>query len=325
MSDQPAHRLCVAPMMRRTDRHFRFLVRLITRRTWLYTEMLVAGALVRGDPQRLLVHSAEETPLGLQLAGGDPETLGRAAGIASSWGFDEVNLNVGCPSPRASGARMGVCLMTDPNLVADCVRSMREASGLAVTVKTRIGVDADDDLEFLSRFVTAVAQAGCTTVMVHARKAWLSGLDPKANRSVPPLDYRRVYALKARHPSLEIVVNGGIRTLDDAAAALASADGAMIGRAAYACPWILSDADRRFYKSGDAIDVAIVVHGYLNYLRSLAGDRVAQTAAWRHLGTLLRDGRGARMLRRRLADMGRGRDPAVAERLIEPYLKTCVA
>lgn len=323
MEINTAHRLCVAPMMRRTDRHFRYLVRLLTRRTWLYTEMLVARSLLRGDPDRLLAHSPEESPVALQLAGADPETLARAAKMASAWKFDELNLNVGCPSARVANARMGACLMSEPELVADCVRAMREWSGGAVTVKTRLGIDDRDDPEFLSRFVEAVTRAGSGTVIVHARKAVLSGLGPKANRSVPPLDYGRVYALKRFFPSVEIVVNGGMRDLDEAAAALGGADGAMLGRAAYSRPWMLAEADRRFFGDmGSACDPREVLAKYFSYLDSLRADRGSFAAAWRHLCGLIVGAPGARMLRRRLAEAGPRRDIRVVERLLTPFLGT---
>ncbi|SBV96361.1 tRNA-dihydrouridine synthase A [uncultured Alphaproteobacteria bacterium] len=243
----PDRRLSVAPMMDWTDSLDRRFLRLITRRTLLYTEMVTAQALKHGNPETLLAFDPTEAPLALQLGGGEPALLAEAVRIAAGRGFAEVNLNVGCPSDRVSAGRFGACLMTEPNLVAACVAAMAEASDLPVTVKHRIGVDDADSYADLVRFVETVAAAGCRTFVVHARKAWLSGLSPKENREVPPLRHDVVHRLKVDFPDLEIVVNGGIRDLDAAAAHLGPTDGVMIGRAAYETPWILAAADRRIF------------------------------------------------------------------------------
>ena len=237
-------------MMDWTDRHCRFFHRLLSARARLYTEMVTADAILHGDRDRLLGLSPEEHPVALQLGGSDPAKLAEAAAIGEGYGYDEINLNVGCPSDRVQEGRFGACLMAEPELVAECVAAMRARVSLPVTVKCRIGIDAQDSEADLERFVSAVAGAGCPTFIVHARKAWLEGLSPKENREVPPLDYDRVYRLKAAHPELEIVINGGILSLDEAATHLGKVDGAALGRAAYQNPYMLSRVDRDFF--GDA-------------------------------------------------------------------------
>jgi len=240
-------RLSVAPMMDRTDRHCRAFLRLISARALLYTEMIPTGAVLRGQRARFLDFDAAEHPLALQLGGADPGALADCAAIAEEWGYDEVNLNVGCPSDRVQIARFGACLMAEPATVAAAVRAMQAATRLPVTVKCRIGVDDRDTYDDLVGFVRSVSQAGCTSFAVHARKAWLSGLSPKENREVPPLRHAEVHRLKADFPALEIVINGGILDLGEAEAHLAHVDGAMIGRAAYQDPWMLAEADARIF------------------------------------------------------------------------------
>ena len=247
-------RLAVAPMMDCTDRHFRYLLRLITRRTLLYTEMVTSAALVHGARERLLEFSETEHPIALQLGGSDPGELARCARYAADRGYDEINLNVGCPSVRVRSGRFGACLMAEPERVARCVQAMLGASRRPVTVKTRIGIDDRDRYEDLAGFVETIAAAGCRTVIVHARKAWLSGLSPKENREIPPLRYDVVYRLKGDFPALEIVINGGITSLDDAIAHGRRVDGSMMGREAYRNPFVLSDADRRVFSAGSAED-----------------------------------------------------------------------
>jgi tRNA-dihydrouridine synthase A len=241
------HTFCVAPMMDWTDRHCRAFHRILTRRARLYTEMVTAPAVIHGDRARLLALGESEHPVALQLGGADPAALAEAAAIGEAFGYDEINLNVGCPSDRVQEGRFGACLMAEPELVAACVAAMRARVSVPVTVKCRIGIDAQDDEAGLARFVAVVADAGCRTFIVHARKAWLEGLSPKENREVPPLDYARVYRLKAARPDLGIVLNGGIADLDAAEAHLQHVDGVMLGRAAYQTPYILADVDRRFF------------------------------------------------------------------------------
>jgi tRNA-dihydrouridine synthase A len=236
-------------MMDWTDRHCRVFHRHLTRHALLYTEMVTADAVIYGDRARLLRFSNLEHPLALQLGGSDPAKLAEAARIGADFGYDEINLNIGCPSDRVQEGRFGACLMAEPQLVADCVAAMRKAQALPVTVKCRIGIDDQDADEDLRRFVDIVSATGCTTFIVHARKAWLKGLSPKENREVPPLDYARIYRLKAAHPELEIVINGGITTVAEAQAHLDHVDGVMVGRAAYQNPAILADVDRTIFGS----------------------------------------------------------------------------
>jgi tRNA-dihydrouridine synthase A len=240
-------RISIAPMMDYTDRHCRYFLRLISKRALLYTEMVTAEAIVHGKRNRLLGFSTEEHPVGLQLGGSDPGKLAEAAAIGESFGYDEINLNVGCPSDRVQDGSFGACLMAEPDLVARCVAAMQARVGVPVTVKCRIGIDDQDSEADLERFIAAVADAGCRTVIVHARKAWLDGLSPKENREVPPLDYPRVYRLKAAHPELEIAINGGIASLDEAQMHLAHVDGVALGRAAYQNPYLLAEVDRALF------------------------------------------------------------------------------
>lgn len=241
------HKFCVAPMMDWTDRHCRVFHRQLTRHALLYTEMVTGLAILHGDRTRLLGMSDIEHPVALQLGGSDPIALAEAAAIGEGFGYDEINLNVGCPSDRVQEGRFGACLMAEPELVAACIAAMQDRVKVPVTVKCRIGIDEQDSESDLQRFVDVVAGAGCRTFIVHARKAWLQGLSPKQNREVPPLDYARVYRLKAARPELTIVINGGITDLDAAAAHLQHIDGVMLGRAAYQTPYILAEADRRFF------------------------------------------------------------------------------
>jgi tRNA-dihydrouridine synthase A len=248
-----AHRFCVAPMMDWTDRHCRVFHRQLTKHALLYTEMVTADAVIHGDRARLLGFSPEEHPIALQLGGSNPGKLAEAARIASDLGYDEINLNVGCPSDRVQEGRFGACLMAEPELVASCVAAMRASQPAPVTVKCRIGIDDQDEEADFQRFIDGVAAAGCTTFVVHARKAWLKGLSPKENREVPPLDHARVYRLKAARAHLEIVLNGGIETVEQAQAHLEHVDGVMLGRAAYQNPYVLAEVDRTIF--GEAGDV----------------------------------------------------------------------
>ncbi len=242
-----AHRLSVAPMMDRTDRHFRYFMRQITRRTLLYTEMVTTGAILHGDRTRLLGFSPEEKPLALQVGGDDPKALAICAQIAEEMGYDEINLNVGCPSNRVQNGNFGACLMAQPQRVADCVAAMRSAVQIPVTVKHRIGIDERDAYEDMVAFVQIVAAAGCDRFSVHARKAWLQGLSPKENRDIPPLRYEDVYRLKQTFPDLIIEMNGGIQTLEQAQVHLRSVDAVMIGRAAYDNPYLFATVDQAIY------------------------------------------------------------------------------
>lgn len=239
-------------MMDWTDRHCRFFHRQLTRRALLYTEMVVADAVIHGDRQRLLGFDPVEHPVALQLGGSEPAKLAEAARVGAAFGYDEVNLNVGCPSDRVQSGAFGACLMRTPGLVADCVAAMKAAVAVPVTVKCRIGVDEQDPEPALDELAEGVFAAGADALWVHARKAWLEGLSPRENRDIPPLDYGRVYRLKLKYPNKFIGINGGIASLDEAVAHLAHVDGAMLGRAAYHTPECLADADRRIYGAPDA-------------------------------------------------------------------------
>ncbi|NBP95801.1 MAG: tRNA dihydrouridine(20/20a) synthase DusA [Gammaproteobacteria bacterium] len=243
----PDYRFCVAPMMDWTDEHERYFLRLVSARARLYTEMVTTGALIYGDRTRFLAHSEEEHPVALQLGGSEPEDMARCATLGEEAGFDEINMNVGCPSDRVQAGRFGACLMREPSVVARCVEAMSHAVSIPVTVKCRIGVDDDDSFESLCRFVQTIRDAGCQVVIVHARKAWLSGLSPKQNREIPPLHYDRVYALKRSFPQITMVVNGGIRSVAEAHQHLAFVDGVMVGREAYQNPWSLCSVDTELF------------------------------------------------------------------------------
>jgi tRNA-dihydrouridine synthase A len=300
-----AARLSVAPMMDWTDRHCRYLHRLLSRHTLLYTEMVTAPALVYGDAERLLAYHAAEHPVALQLGGSDPVQLARATDIAGSFGFDEINLNIGCPSDRVQSGRFGACLMSEPGLVADCAAAMIEAAGpVPVTVKCRIGVDAQDPYVVLPDFLQTVSGAGVTSFAIHARKAWLQGLSPKQNRDVPPLDYAIIHQMKALFPHLEIIVNGGITSLDQALHHIdAGLDGAMIGRAAYHHPAsVLAQADRRVFGADRQTSVHAVVQEMLPYIEAelAAGQRLNQIT--RHMLGLFAGRPGARIWRRTLSE-----------------------
>jgi tRNA-dihydrouridine synthase A len=240
-------------MMDWTDRHCRAFHRLMTRRALLYTEMVTADAVLYGRREHLLGYSPEQHPVALQLGGSDPTKLAEAAGIGAAWGYDEINLNVGCPSDRVQGGNFGACLMADPELVARCVRAMMAAVRIPVTVKCRIGIDDQDSEADFERFITTLADAGCRTFIVHARKAWLQGLSPKENREIPPLDYARVWRLKSAHPELTVVINGGITTLAEAQTHLEHVDGVMFGRAAYQTPWLLAEVDAALFGDPPAL------------------------------------------------------------------------
>jgi tRNA-dihydrouridine synthase A len=295
-------RFCIAPMMEWTDRHCRFFHRLLTRRALLYTEMLTTGAVLHGDRARLLRYDPAEHPLALQLGGCDPQALAACARIGADLGFDEINLNVGCPSDRVQEGRFGACLMAEPALVAECVTQMKAAVSIRVTVKCRLGIDDQDPDEALGTFASAVEAVGADALIVHARKAWLEGLSPKENREVPPLDYTRVFRLKSTHPRLVVILNGGIGSVEAAHAHLAHVDGVMMGRAGYQEPWrlmavdpLLFGEDARFTSAKEA---AAALIPYIE--RELAqGTRLH--AITRHLHGLFRAVPGARAYRRHLA------------------------
>jgi tRNA-dihydrouridine synthase A len=260
-------RLCVAPMMDYTDRHCRYLLRLLSPRALLYTEMVTAQALVHGDVERLLGYDASEQPVALQLGGSDPDLLWRAARLGERYGYDEINLNVGCPSDRVQSGRFGACLMAEPELVADCLRAMREAVRVPVTVKCRIGIDDRDDYPFFDRFVQIVRGAGVEVFIVHARKAHLQGLSPKENREIPPLRYDLPARLKCEHPELTVILNGGLRSAAQLHEWLPRVDGVMLGRQAYQEPYLLAELDREFLDPSYALPTrAQVIARYAQYV-----------------------------------------------------------
>lgn len=296
----PAHRFCLAPMLDRTDRHCRAVFRQLTRHALLYTEMITTGALLHGDAERHLDFDPIEHPLGIQLGGSDPDAVAKCARLAEQWGYDEVNLNCGCPSDRVQAGRFGACLMKEPGLVADCVASMISAVRIPVTIKCRIGVDDQDDYNALANFVARVSAAGARRFTVHARKAWLHGLSPKENREIPPLDYPAVYRLKAEFPQLEIVLNGGLQELASAAAQLERVDGVMLGRAAYQNPSLLSTVDPLFY--GAVPQSWPTIHAQLrNHLVHELACGIPLHRMTRHLLGLHQGLPGARAFRRQLS------------------------
>lgn len=288
-------------MMDWTDRHCRYFLRLIAPDVRLYTEMVTCGAILHGDRHRFLRFDPAEHPLALQLGGSDPAQLAACARIGADFGYDEINLNCGCPSDRVQSGRFGACLMAEPDLVAACVGAMAEAVKIPVTVKCRIGIDDRDDFDFLARFVDTVRQAGCSTFIIHARKAILKGLSPKENREIPPLDYSRARAIKDRFPDLEIVVNGGIGTIGQIEAHLEGLDGVMIGREAYQNPWFLSDIQRSFFKSPGIPDRHSAAEAMIPYIEARAVEGVPVKSVTRHMLGLFQGCPGARGWRRVLS------------------------
>ncbi len=288
-------------MMEWSDTHCRVLHRLLSTRALLYTEMVTAPAIMRGDRQRLLGFDASEHPVALQLGGADVAQLAEAAKIGADFGYDEINLNVGCPSGRVHSGRFGACLMRVPELVAECVGAMRAAVSIPVTVKCRIGVDDQDPEVALRTLIALCIAAGVDTFIVHARKALLNGISPKENRDVPPLDYELVYAIKRENPALTIVINGGITTLDEAELHLKQVDGVMLGRAAYQTPVILTDVDARFF-GGDPRTIDEAVDAYLEYIAQQLANGVPLSAMTRHMLGLFNGRVGARQFRRHLSE-----------------------
>jgi tRNA-dihydrouridine synthase A len=290
-------------MLAWTDRHCRYFLRLICRHVWLYTEMITTGALLHGDHKRFLAYDEAEHPLALQLGGSDPQELAQCALMAEDCGFDEINLNIGCPSDRVQSGRFGACLMAEPALVAECVAAMVQAVRLPVTVKTRIGIDQQDSYAALSHFIRTVAQAGCRTFILHARKAWLQGLSPKENREKPPLRYDVVYTLKQDFPHLEIVLNGGVMTLEAAQGHLQEVDGVMLGRAVSHNPYLLAQVDREFYGDPHPIPARHeVVAAFLPYVERQLAQHISLGAMIRPLLGLFQGQPGARAWRRYLSE-----------------------
>ena len=292
----------IAPMMDWTDRHCRFFHRLLTARALIYTEMITTGAVLHGDRARLLAYDPAEHPVALQLGGCEPHKLALSTRIAADLGFDEINLNVGCPSERVQEGRFGACLMAEPALVGDCVAAMKHATRVPVTVKCRIGIDRQDPEQALEAFAEAVEQAGVDALIVHARKAWLDGLSPRENRDVPPLDYDRVYRLKIAHPGLHVVLNGGIADLGQTERHLARLDGVMMGRAAYQDPWRLLAVDPQLFGRPARFDTPkAAAEALIPYIERELARGTRLHAITRHLLGLFRGVPGARAFRRHLA------------------------
>ena len=321
-------RLSVAPMMDWTDRHCRFFHRLVTRRTRLYTEMVTTGALLHGDVARHLDFSGEEHPVALQLGGSDPTDLAHCARLALKWGYDEINLNCGCPSERVQRGAFGACLMAEPALVADCIKAMRDAVDLPVTVKHRIGIDRREDYGFMRDFVGTLAErGGCRVFIVHARNAWLQGLSPKENRELPPLRYELVHRLKADFPHLTIVVNGGVGDDDAIAVQLAQVDGVMVGRHAYHEPFAMATWDRDFFGADtpppDRDDIEA---RYVAYMTTLGALGVPWSHAARHMLGLRHGQPGVRRWRQVWSDHRlKDQTPAEVHRLALSALASAAA
>ncbi|MGA2655559.1 MAG: tRNA dihydrouridine(20/20a) synthase DusA, partial [Gammaproteobacteria bacterium] len=278
--------LSIAPMMAWTDRHFRYLMRLIMPDVRLYTEMVTTGALLHSDPKRYLAFSQEEHPIALQLGGYDPSQLAICAKMGEDFGYDEININIGCPSDKVNSGRFGACLMKEPALVAECVAQMQQSVQIPVTVKTRIGIDEFDDYAFLQKFIETVQQAPCQTFIIHARKAWLNGLSPKQNREIPPLQYDRVYQLKKDYPHLNIIINGGIKTIEQAHEHLQHVDGVMIGRSAYENPF--------YWMQNTDLSRKEIIMQYLDYMNQQAQNGHHFWPMARHLLNVFNGEPGAR-------------------------------
>ena len=292
----------IAPMMDWTDRHCRYFYRLLSKNTQLYTEMITAKAILNGDKNRLLDFNAEENPLTLQLGGSDPSEMAKCALIAQDWGYDEVNINVGCPSDRVLSGSFGACLMKEPDLVASCVESMIDKCDIPVTVKSRIGIDDMEGYEQLSDFITRIHNKGCQHFIIHARKAWLQGLSPKENRTIPPLNYPWVYQLKKDFPQLKITINGGIENCNDIKNHLAYVDGAMLGRSVYHNPYLLREIDESIFgNKKKPLDREQVLKKYMNYIKQQIKIGVPIRSMTRHILGLYHGESNAKLFRRLLS------------------------
>lgn len=288
-------------MMNCTDRHDRYFLRLISPHVLLYTEMVTSNALIYGDQNRFLQFHSSEHPLALQLGGSEPEKLAHCAKLGETWGYNEINLNVGCPSDRVQSGQFGACLMLNPQLVAECVNVMKNAVDIPVTVKCRIGVDDKDSYQELFYFIDLIAKAGCQTVIIHARKAWLNGLSPKENREIPPLCYDIVYQIKRDFPFLNIVINGGIKTIDEIKHHLNHVDGVMIGREAYSNPYLLAEIEKTFFDN-TPINRSEVVEQLIPYIEVQLKNKVKLSSITRHILGLYQNQKGARKWRRFLSE-----------------------
>ncbi|MFB3100879.1 MAG: tRNA dihydrouridine(20/20a) synthase DusA [Gammaproteobacteria bacterium] len=295
--------LAIAPMMDHTDRHFRYFMRIISPHALLYTEMITTGALIHGDRQRFLEHNADEYPLAIQLGGSDPKDLAACAVIAEEAGYDEVNLNVGCPSDRVQSGRFGACLMAEPELVAESVSRMSQGVDIPVTVKTRIGIDEMDSYEELTSFIKCVKEAGCDCFIIHARKAWLNGLSPKENREVPPLQYETVYQLKKDFPEIDFIINGGFTTQDSIMEQYTYVDGVMIGRAAYQNPYLLAKIEQALFTNGNPLPTRYeILERFMEYVQQNLDQGIYLGHMTRHILGLFLSQPGARAYRRYISE-----------------------
>ena len=298
------HRFCVAPMMDRTDRHCRYFHRLLTKRSFLYTEMLHSNAILNGDVNKLLEFKTEEHPLAIQLGGSDPSSLAEASVISEEFGFREINLNIGCPSSKVQKGRFGAVLMREPELVSKCIYAMKKSVSIPVTVKCRIGVDDMDEDAYLDKFIKELSFSGCETFIIHARKAWLSGLSPKDNREIPPLNYQRVYKLKETFPELNIIINGGIKTIKESIEHLNYVDGVMLGREAYDNPFILTEVDSEIFSDAiHPIRRTDILYKLLPYIQSEIDKGTKISHITKHLMGLFKGFDGAKNIRKYLVSL----------------------
>jgi tRNA-dihydrouridine synthase A len=319
MTHYMTHRFCLAPMMDWSDTHCRYFWRLLTQKAVLYSEMVTTGALIHGDQKRFLDFNACENPLALQLGGSSPKDLALCARMAEDRGYDEVNLNCGCPSDRVQNNMIGACLMAEPELVAECIATMQNAVSIPVTVKHRIGIDDQDDYEDMATFVATISATGCNTFIVHARKAWLKGLSPKENREVPPLDYNKVIQLKNEFPHLNIIINGGITNLHQSKTLLNDLDGVMVGREAYSNPYMLAEVDQQLFSvTKPAISREEVFEQFMEYCAENLAKGIKLSHMTRHVLGLFQGQPGARSFRRILSEKA-PRTNAGIEVLIEAY------
>lgn len=305
-----SHRFSIAPMMDRTDRHCRYFHRLLTGKSLLYTEMLHSNAIIKGNTNKLLSYSHEEHPLAIQLGGSDPESLAEASVISEEFGYKEINLNVGCPSSKVQKGRFGAILMKEPELVAKCISNMKKSVNIPVTVKCRIGVDDMDQDAQLDRFIEQVSFEGCNTFIIHARKAWLKGLSPKDNREIPPLNYERVYKLKDKFHHLNIVINGGIKTVEESLEHLNHVDGVMVGREAYDNPLMLNSIDKEIYKETEnSLTRTEILIKLLPYIQSEVNKGTKITHITRHIMGLFKGFHGAKDIRKYLVSLNNAVNP----------------
>ena len=305
-----SHRFCIAPMMDRTDRHCRYFHRLLTKRSFLYTEMLHSNAILNGNTSKLLEYDQEEHPLAIQLGGSDPVSLAEASVISEAFGYKEINLNIGCPSTKVQKGRFGAVLMKEPGLVSKCISAMKKSVNIPVTVKCRIGVDDMDEDTCLDKFIKEVSFAGCETFIIHARKAWLKGLSPKDNREIPPLNYQRVYKLKEAFPDLNFIINGGIKTIEESLDHLQYVDGVMLGREAYDNPYILTEVDSSiFLENLNATSQGDILLKLLPYIQSEIEKGTKISHITKHLMGLFKGFNGAKNIRKYLVSLNNEINP----------------